>query len=77
MTSKHSIPLGLQVAFRFGAFMALAAAIAYGVSFLPSPEQRCIEHCATQGKNGSMVSIYRWEQTAGMRGKGPMECRCS
>lgn len=49
MTRKHSIPLGIQVAFGFGAFMALIAAIMYGASWLPSPEQDCIKHCATLG----------------------------
>jgi hypothetical protein len=77
MIRKHFIPLGLQVAFGFGAFMALIAATMYCVSLLQSPDQGCIEHCATLGKNGSLVSIYRWEQTAGMRGTGPTECRCS
>jgi hypothetical protein len=77
MTSKHSIPLGLRVALGFGAFMALISAITYCVNLLPSAEQGCIEHCATLGKIGSMVHIYRWEQTAGMRGNGPVECKCS
>lgn len=77
MTRKHSIPLGLQVALGFAAFMALIVAIAYGANLLPSQEQDCIRYCATQGKNGTMVRIYRWEQTAGMRGTGPVECRCS
>ena len=77
MNTKHSIPIGLQVAFGFGSFMALVAVIMYCVNLLPSAEQGCIEHCATLGKKGSMVNIYRWEQTAGMHGTGPTECRCS
>ena len=77
MTSKYNIPLGLQAALGFGIFLALILAITYCVSFLPSAEQGCLAHCATSGKRGSMVPIYRWEQTAGMRGIGPMECKCS
>jgi hypothetical protein len=77
MTSKHFIPLGLRVMLGFGVFVALASAIMYGASLLPSPEQGCREHCAVLGKSGTMVPIYRWEQTAGMHGTGPAECKCS
>jgi hypothetical protein len=77
MTRKRPIPLGLQVALGFSAFTALISAVSFGVSLLPSPEEGCIKHCAVIGRDGSMIYVYRWEQTAGMRGRGPMECKCS
>jgi len=56
------------------------ALIALGVTYLfrdvPSQEESCIKQCTTANRSWRMVNVYPKEQTAGMRGKGPMRCEC-
>lgn len=46
----------------------------YGEKWFGSPEQRCKDSCALQGKEGVMANVYPKTMT-GSR-DGPMECRC-
>lgn len=43
----------------------------------PSEKENCNRSCAADGKRGSLAYVYSKEQTAGMRGRGPTECRCA
>ena len=51
--------------------------INYLASLIPDAGESCAVACAAQGKRGELVYIYTKEQTAGSRGRGPRECRCS
>lgn len=76
MHTGRRLPRGLLVAVGFGVFIAVSYGVASILSLWPSAEQDCIARCKMTGKRGEMTPIYRWEQTAGMRSKGPMECAC-
>jgi len=71
------IPVWLIVVAAFAAFIGLNLFGAYVISLYPSPEEACARDCKVVGKRGAMVYVYREELTRGMRGKGPMECRCT
>jgi len=43
---------------------------------ITSEKESCNRSCAADGKPGSLAYVYSKEQTAGMRGRGPTECRC-
>lgn len=53
----------------------LGAAV-YVAKLIPSEQESCNRLCAAHGKQGSLAYVYPKEQTAGMRGRGPTECRC-
>lgn len=53
----------------------LGAAV-YMAKLIPSEKASCNQSCAAHGKRGNLVYVYSKEQTAGMRGRGPTECRC-
>lgn len=48
----------------------------YVVSLLPTQQEDCNSVCAKRGLRGELVHIFSAGQTAGMRGQGPMECKC-
>lgn len=55
--------------------IGLGAAV-YVAKLTPSEKESCNQSCAAHGKRGSLVHVYSKEQTTGMRGRGPTECRC-
>lgn len=64
-------------------FLKLCVIVVIGVSvaiylakLIPSEKESCTQSCAAEGKQGSLAYVYSEEQTAGMRGRGPTECRC-
>jgi len=64
------------VAAGFGAFVGAGLLVGHFLGMLPTPEEACIKKCSSVGKQGEMAHVYPPEITAGMRSKGPMECRC-
>lgn len=59
----------------------IIVAIAFGLinylaTLIPSEKEVCTETCSAYGKRGSLVYVYSYAQTAGMRSRGPTECRC-
>lgn len=55
---------------------AVLFSITYFASTIPSDAAICERTCAEDGKRGELAYKYTKEQTAGMRGRGPTECRC-
>ncbi len=70
------MPIPLIVASGFLGVAALLLLIAYLLSGVPSEEQACQRQCASTKQAGQLVPIFPPEQTAGMRGKGPVRCEC-
>ena len=58
----------------FIAFVGLTTAIGYGLSLLPSFQEKCIAQCLPQGLEGRMVPIFPKTMT-GTR-EGQKECKC-
>ena len=76
MSDRPRIPRGVVVAAAFALVIALGLGIAYVGGLFPTPAEACAEKCAALGKRGELVYVFRPEVTAGMRGRGPQECRC-
>jgi hypothetical protein len=70
-TRRHVI-----VASVFFAVITASLLIVYLIRLLPSIEEKCAKQCHTPIMEGHMVHILSAAMTAGMSGKGPMECRC-
>jgi len=65
------------VAVGFSVVVALSLLAAYVSGFIPSLEEKCLKQCRQEGMEGHLQHIYSAEQTAGMRSRGPQECKCS
>jgi hypothetical protein len=76
MSDKPRIARAVVVAAGFALFIALGLGLAYVMGLFPTPAEACAEKCSALGKRGELVYVFRPEVTAGMRGKGPEECRC-
>jgi len=74
LTRQHRT--GIAVSHGFTAFIALGMVGSYVAGLLPPQEQDCPARCRVVGLTGQMVPDYSLVQTAGVRGAGPMECRC-
>ncbi len=48
----------------------------YVAPFIPTKEQLCSRKCAETQQSGQLKYIDPWQLTAGMRGRGPSECKC-
>jgi hypothetical protein len=48
----------------------------YLLGLLPSFGEKCAKQCQAQGMEGHMIHIYSAAVTAGMRSRGPEECKC-
>ena len=46
------------------------------LGMLPTPEENCTSYCEQKGTEGHMIHILPATTTAGMRGRGPSECKC-
>ena len=66
----------IAVASVFAGVIAVSLGAAWLVGLYPSQEQRCTEECLAKGMVGSLEYVYPAAQTAGMRSRGPLECRC-
>ena len=66
----------LLVAACFGGVIAFSVAAEYLLALLPSTAEKCTAQCKVNGMEGHMVHIYSAAITAGMRGRGPEECKC-
>jgi len=66
----------MQVAGGFALFIAVCLGSAYLLDLLPTFEKKCVQQCKPKDMEGHMVYLYSAAQTAGMRGRGPKECRC-
>lgn len=60
----------------FAGFVGISFGASYLLSLLPSPEEKCAAQCNLREMQGHMVHIYPAAMTAGMRGRGPEECKC-
>lgn len=77
----HSTPnrqrrTAIAVALGFAAFMGISMGLSFLAGLFPSQEEDCSKRCRAVGMQGEMVPIYPAAQTAGMRGRGPSECKC-
>jgi len=77
----HSVPnrqrrTAIAVALGFAAFMAISMGLSFVAGLFPSQEEDCSKRCRAVGMLGEMVPVYPPAQTAGMRGRGPSECKC-
>jgi len=73
---RKPVPLGAIVALGVVGFVGVSLFVSYVLAQFPSPSSVCAKQCATQGKIGEMKHIYPATMTAGMRGRGPQECKC-
>ena len=69
IADKAALKIGVIVLICLASFVYLA-------KFMPNEKEVCNESCATQGKHGEVSYVLSKEQTAGMRGRGPTQCRC-
>ena len=76
MHKRRRIHPSIIVAAGFGVFIAAGLLVAYLIGMLPTPEEACVKRCSAVGKQGQMSYVYPPEITAGMRSRGPMECKC-
>jgi hypothetical protein len=70
------LPIGIIVIFGFASALLFAYLSVLLVSTLPSLEESCKKKCSLNHRIGKLVYDYSPQQTAGMRGKGPMHCEC-
>lgn len=56
--------------------IAFVLLVCYCLRNVPSAEEACSTTCAQTQRSGVLVHKYSWPQTAGMGGKGPLECLC-
>ncbi len=73
---KYRLPIPVIVALGFLVPIALGFLWAYLVRDIPTQEEFCEKTCEIKHQSGQLVHVYTWMQTAGMGGKGPMECQC-
>ena len=76
MNARPETRRRFAVAAGFALFIAISLAAAYLLGLLPTFEEKCVRQCKASGKNGQMEYIFSAGQTAGMRGRGPKECKC-
>jgi len=76
MLSFSKASPGVIVALAFGMCLLLLVAATIVLRDMPSAEENCKQLCATRNKAGVLVPQFSPERTAGMRGKGPMQCEC-
>lgn len=55
---------------------AVILALNYLTASEPSDLQICVQTCAAHDRQGELVYKFSREQTAGMHGRGPVECQC-
>jgi len=67
---------GLLVAACFSGVVGLGVGAGYMLGFLPSFEEKCAAQCHIKGLEGHMVYVHPRAITAGMRSRGPKECKC-
>jgi len=67
----------LLVASGFAGTVVLTLLVAWLVGLYPPRESRCQAECAAKGQRGRLEYVYSAAQTAGMKGRGPQECKCS
>ena len=58
------------------ATISLYLLAAYLSRYFPSEQAMCAATCAKENQSAYLEHIYSAQQTAGMRDKGPTQCRC-
>jgi hypothetical protein len=76
MNNEQRISPGVVATIGFAVVISVAVGVVLLMRQIPSEERLCNERCAQYNKRGDLVYVYPPETTAGMRGKGPRECRC-
>ena len=64
------------VAVGFSVVMAAMLVFAHISGLFPTQADRCESYCKKFGLHGDLAYVYSAGQIAGMRSKGPMECKC-
>lgn len=73
---RHRLPIWIIVCLAFATFVGLNIAAAFFLKDVSSSEAACRRQCLEIGKEGKLEPIYPEVVTRGMRGRGPVECRC-
>jgi hypothetical protein len=60
----------------FGGLISVTLVVGYLRGLWPSEAEACVTQCKIRDLEGHMVYVLPWTTTAGMRGKGPEECKC-
>ena len=60
----------------FSGLMAFTVGVGYLKSLGPSEEEACATQCKIRDMEGHLVHVFPAPMTAGMRGRGPEECKC-
>lgn len=77
MSSRLKMSPAIIVVLTFAATMVVSTLVGVWLASQPSEEELCRKKCKAIGRFTEFAPQYPASQTAGMRGKGPMICKCT